>query len=455
MPSRFQMSRMGGGLAAPRRGLFPNAQQMQAQPVAQQQAQPANNPYYQQPAYSPGMQTGTGGGWSASYGNAPPQPNPYIESQIATQAQQGIQNFQRNVIPSIRGGAIAAGGFGGSRQGIAEGIAAGDMMNGLNASAMGLRSGAYESERNRQLQAHGIDSNQALGYLNSDRQYDLGRQGAANARHGIDVGASTARDVANIGAGASRDVANIGATTAMRGQDMSLTGQREGYENQRGIASMTDSTNRYLGDQQSGTQRYLGDQSNTTQQRGQDMSLAGQREGFDTQRFLGGMANTTAQRGQDIGLQGQMAGYDTQRGIATMNDGTNRYLGDQQAGTSRYGVDRNFALGELNNATNRDINNRQMDVNMRGQDITWQNNTNETAQREQAMRDAFYLGNRGQDLTQLGIGTNFYSDLLRTGAAGSGTTGVGGDDGGFNWQQAIGGGLGGMQLWNNLFGARP
>lgn len=49
--------------------------------------------------------------------------NPALSAAAEAATRPIIQNFQRNVLPSIRSSAVAAGGFGSSRQGIAEGIA--------------------------------------------------------------------------------------------------------------------------------------------------------------------------------------------------------------------------------------------------------------------------------------------------------------------------------------------
>lgn len=100
-------------------------------------------------------------------------------------------NLTRNVLPSIRGGAIAAGQYGSSRQGIAEGNALSDYTNQLtsannqlsaanSANTANALAGAYESGQNRALSA-----TQGLGA----QQYGVASQNAntANAAEQLNV----------------------------------------------------------------------------------------------------------------------------------------------------------------------------------------------------------------------------------------------------------------------------
>lgn len=49
--------------------------------------------------------------------------NPYVQGMMQTNQNMVNRNLQENLLPSIRGGAMSAGQVGGSRQGVAEGIA--------------------------------------------------------------------------------------------------------------------------------------------------------------------------------------------------------------------------------------------------------------------------------------------------------------------------------------------
>ena len=69
--------------------------------------------------------------------------NPYVQNMMQSNQFNLNRNLQENLLPSIRGGALNAGGVGGSRQGIAEGIALRGTQDALaNANAQTMM-GAY------------------------------------------------------------------------------------------------------------------------------------------------------------------------------------------------------------------------------------------------------------------------------------------------------------------------
>lgn len=130
--------------------------------------------------------------------NQDPGQNPYLQGALQRGADQArwaygnllqdqAQQFNNQIMPAIRGGAIAAGGYGGSRQGIAEGIAARAQSQqanraatqlgmDLNSAMIGGQSGAFQ--QGQQLGAN------LLGNL-SGQQYqaaagNLGSQLATN-----------------------------------------------------------------------------------------------------------------------------------------------------------------------------------------------------------------------------------------------------------------------------------
>ena len=71
------------------------------------------------------------------------QNNPALQAQMQQIAQNAQQNFQENVMPSLRTNAVQAGQAGSSRQGIAEGIAARDMSRNVSQQQTGLLANAY------------------------------------------------------------------------------------------------------------------------------------------------------------------------------------------------------------------------------------------------------------------------------------------------------------------------
>lgn len=76
-------------------------------------------------------------------GLANSQGNPYAQQLMDMTRQQATDAFQQGVMPSINQGAVGAGGFGGSRQGVAQGMAANDFMKNLNNQQTALASDLY------------------------------------------------------------------------------------------------------------------------------------------------------------------------------------------------------------------------------------------------------------------------------------------------------------------------
>lgn len=81
--------------------------------------------------------------------------NPYLQSAIGAATRPLVEQFQGpgGALSSIRQGAQAAGGYGGSRQGIAEGIAAKALMGKVGDITSTMSSSAYDRGRDLQMQA--------------------------------------------------------------------------------------------------------------------------------------------------------------------------------------------------------------------------------------------------------------------------------------------------------------
>lgn len=125
-----------------------------------------------------------------------PNSNPALQQAIQGATRPIVDNFQNNVLPSISQGAVASGGFGGTRQGIAEGLAgkalntqvgdvASQMMNqnyqaGLGAMSAGLNTSVANtnSQGNLALGA-GQLGQQSLGQMmQGNIQGQAAQQGA-------------------------------------------------------------------------------------------------------------------------------------------------------------------------------------------------------------------------------------------------------------------------------------
>lgn len=128
------------------------------------------------PQASPGGNT-IAGPSNAAYGSnlgfssqQTQQQNPYLDQQAQAITNQMNNNWTRNLAPSIRSGAMAAGGFGGSRQGVVEANGLNDLNQGLGNSLANLYGGAWNQQQSNNLQQQSIN-NQGRSISNS---YDLG-----------------------------------------------------------------------------------------------------------------------------------------------------------------------------------------------------------------------------------------------------------------------------------------
>jgi hypothetical protein len=104
--------------------------------------------------------------------------NPYLQDQanaITNQANQNLMNYQ---LPSINSGAMMAGGFGGSRQGIAQGLAIGQTNQGITNSLAGLYGNAYAQDQQlqtqRDMQSQSLAAQERMAAQQNQTQRDLG-----------------------------------------------------------------------------------------------------------------------------------------------------------------------------------------------------------------------------------------------------------------------------------------
>lgn len=108
--------------------------------------------------------------------------NPYLDQQAAAITGQLTRNLNENVMPGIRSEALASGQYGGSRQGIAEGLAASRMNQDLAPALTGLYGSAYENAQQRMGATAGALNDQAFqnANVNAQRQFTANQQNVAN-----------------------------------------------------------------------------------------------------------------------------------------------------------------------------------------------------------------------------------------------------------------------------------
>lgn len=172
--------------------------------------------------YSPPGGSGAGGG-----GVTPASLTAYSQNPYLTKMGEGLQtqfnnNLTQNTLPSLRGGAVAAGGVGGSRQGIAEGLAAGQSNTGAANAITNLYGQDYNNQMNRNLQQYGMDQNFNLGnagigaqYAGMANSYDLGRRG-------LDLGFKNSNNAYDLG--------SQGLRLQDQGQQMNFYNQQRGLD---------------------------------------------------------------------------------------------------------------------------------------------------------------------------------------------------------------------------------
>lgn len=127
----------------------------------------------QQPQQQP-QNLGMGGSYD-------PQQNPYLGQMGRDIGSQMFDNWSRTQMPSIRSGAMAAGGFGGSRQGVVEANGMNDMNRQYGQALTSMYGNDWGQQQGRNLQQQGLNNSYDLGLRSNDLQnrsvnnsYDLG-----------------------------------------------------------------------------------------------------------------------------------------------------------------------------------------------------------------------------------------------------------------------------------------
>lgn len=103
--------------------------------------------------------------------------NPYLDSVAGAIGNQFTNVLQDQWLPQIRDQSVAAGGLGGSRAGVAQGLAIDRAGQGLSSALSNLYGGAYENQAGRDLQRYGIDTNADLQQQSINNSFQLGQRG--------------------------------------------------------------------------------------------------------------------------------------------------------------------------------------------------------------------------------------------------------------------------------------
>ncbi len=98
----------------------------------------------------------------------------YLDPLFESIDAQGKQQWGQSIAPGIRYGQMAAGGFGDTRQGIAEGVAAGNLQTGMAGLKAQAAQQDYALQTGQNLQQYGMELQNQLGNRQATQAYNLG-----------------------------------------------------------------------------------------------------------------------------------------------------------------------------------------------------------------------------------------------------------------------------------------
>lgn len=251
--------------------------------------------------------------------------NPYLPQQAQAITQQATQNLQNNILPGINSGAMAAGGFGGSRQGIAQGLAIGQTNQGITNSLAGLYGNAYAQDQQlqaqRDMQAQSLGAQERIAGMNNQTQRDLGFGNLglgytqANNQYGLGLGNlglgyTQAQNQYTLGQQQNANQAQANANSFALGQgNLGLGYQQAQNQYDLGLGNLG------LGQMQAQNQYALGNRAADTAQ-----------YGAETSRGLG--YGQLSQQGDQNAFNNQLAGYNAQlSGLNALQNWNNLGLG--------------------------------------------------------------------------------------------------------------------------------
>lgn len=113
-----------------------------------------------------------------------PSTNPWLKGSVDAALSDVTNKYTRDVLPRLGSAAIQGGAYGGGRQGITEGLAAGEYSREANEAATGIYASNYQTERDRQLrggdlfnQANALEMAHLEGLAGAGEQQQTWEQG--------------------------------------------------------------------------------------------------------------------------------------------------------------------------------------------------------------------------------------------------------------------------------------
>ena len=112
--------------------------------------------------------------------------NPYLQS-MADDIGRRSNNAVQQGLQGIRSNSVMGGGFGGSRQGVAEGAAISGAADSLQGNLANMYNADYQASENRGVQRYGIDSQSAASRYSADQSLAGSRYGADTSYKGQEL----------------------------------------------------------------------------------------------------------------------------------------------------------------------------------------------------------------------------------------------------------------------------
>lgn len=157
--------------------------------------------------------------------------NPYLPDIGNALTAASNQNVRQNLLPTLGRNAIATGGYGGSRQGVAEGTAIGNAQTGLDSALAQMYGSAYNSDQQQATQRYGIDTGAATARYGTDSSSQI-------ANRGIDLNANQQ--------GFNQYLSALNAQLGL-GQGISAVGQEQMTASQAPLQTFSNLVNPYTG----------------------------------------------------------------------------------------------------------------------------------------------------------------------------------------------------------------
>ena len=113
-----------------------------------------------------------------------PSTNPALQAAITAATRPMTEALTEDILPAIRGEAVTTGNFGSSRQGIAEGLAAGRTQRQIGDTAAGIANEGYKSGLDAMTKSYGDILGTAASTYGT-------KEGNTSSRYGTEQGAKT------------------------------------------------------------------------------------------------------------------------------------------------------------------------------------------------------------------------------------------------------------------------